>query len=73
MQAQHTADDEDVSRASPLHVGHDLFNHAHNTIEIGLEHLLHVIQTESLNGPHQTDASVIDYKHTDELWLKLKT
>lgn len=68
LHAHDAAHDDDVPRSPSLHVGHDLFNHAHRAKKVGLEHHLHLLQADALHGAEQPYTCVVYCRERQRGW-----
>lgn len=67
LKAHDAAHDHNVPRTPLLHVGHHFFDHADHTKEVGLKHLLHLLNADAFNRSQQAHACIIDCQETNLL------
>lgn len=67
LKAHDAAHDHDVPRTPLLHVGHHFFDHADHTKEVGLKHLLHLLDADAFNRAQQAHACIVDCRETSLL------
>lgn len=79
LNSHHTADNNDVSPLSPLHIWQDFLHQPHKSKEVGVHHSSHLINRLTLDGSDKTHPSIADYESisstdsrpmkTTALWL----